>query len=313
MWCIVSSRSVCNVPHFKPEDIIRKLYGYACGDNFAERSCLETGGADTGVCRYGPKNRVYAADLFRVAARDSVVNFAPFVTWMMSTLNLAQTLHIVCAAYPISERTCVDLSEDTIFNASLANVNNMLAEVSDNMQSAIDCFCPCKRLQLVALTVPDDEPGASFAEVLSIQINGVETINPIDRNGDGEFVVPDAFKVDLTTFNMLPSYTRSDGKLQLYVKERDAAILNTDDEYSGEFDANLEQGQPSDDSEWEYYYTCIKENETLISGQVVQIDSDGNAYYEIEPQIFYIGNAAFDTGYVFHIRVYDAPEENCAP
>jgi hypothetical protein len=43
-------RETCHVPHYKPEDIFRNLYGYACGDKGANRDCNAVNGGENHLC-----------------------------------------------------------------------------------------------------------------------------------------------------------------------------------------------------------------------------------------------------------------------
>lgn len=52
-------RATCHVPHYKPEDIFRNLYGYACGDKGVDRDCKAENGGENHVSVMGDITSIY--------------------------------------------------------------------------------------------------------------------------------------------------------------------------------------------------------------------------------------------------------------
>lgn len=90
------NRFACNELDFTPADIIRNLYGHACGDNdFSDRCGSENGivtvgrtpyrnGENTGACKYGAKKQGYLLDTFW-SSTTSIGRFRQFASFVSYT------------------------------------------------------------------------------------------------------------------------------------------------------------------------------------------------------------------------------------
>jgi hypothetical protein len=140
------------VPHYKPEDIIRSLYGYACGNFTTSRPKLEDGklvggvvydcnivtNADRGLCNYGQKKRNDIFQLFLQDADYQSLKFQDFSQWMISALLLAQFHYYSCL--PMETISCTDRAIDPIFNQTGQELSKAITEASKNIAAVQYCF-----------------------------------------------------------------------------------------------------------------------------------------------------------------------------
>jgi len=158
--CVTSLiRDACNEPHFRPIDVFRRLYGYACGAAGSSRSCEDDEGKGTGSCPHGPKNRQYLLDDFRAAAFDGCAasgkeQFIEFGRWLLSAMLESMFLHSVCLDSDLL--SCPNGVDDQVFTESLEEMQLAALEVSDNIERAQECFCRCKKVTLTEIFIDND-------------------------------------------------------------------------------------------------------------------------------------------------------------
>ena len=119
-------------------DVISLLYGHACGsvDKWPAR-CEVGGGANTGVCIHGTKQRSYLLDKFRLGEGGSLARLKEFRGWMMSTMMQALYLQAVCL--PIEANTCpseIDPVSDANMKMSVNAINETIEIFQNPLKSA---------------------------------------------------------------------------------------------------------------------------------------------------------------------------------
>jgi hypothetical protein len=115
-------RSTCHVPGFRPNDVFRDLYGYACTeveDNF-------------GNCQYADKKRFDIFEESKTNANGSIVFFRNFGHWLLNAMTEAMFLHTVCLPF-IGEGSCLLPEDDLVFHESLDSMKMMFKEVGEKI------------------------------------------------------------------------------------------------------------------------------------------------------------------------------------
>lgn len=152
-----SRRSACNDKQYKPQDIFRILYGYACGSK--PRACEADAGSDKGPCKYGARNRQYLLDVFKSDANGSIPAFDKFTRWLSQAMLEAMYLHTVCL--DDNPNYCPTTLSDPVFEKTLSDMTDAFTEVANNLGEVADCFCsPCRRVTIVKVKTPIDGPDA---------------------------------------------------------------------------------------------------------------------------------------------------------
>lgn len=132
------------------------------------RSC---GGANTGVCMHGTKQRSYLLDKFRLGEGGSLARLNEFRGWMMSTMMQALYLQAVCL--PIETNTCPS-EIDPVSDANMKMSVNAINETIKIFKEAEECICPCKQLYLKTVTVGITDGGGEVEgwTYIGVQRNG---------------------------------------------------------------------------------------------------------------------------------------------
>jgi len=136
-----SYRAACNVPHFTPEDIIRNLYGYACGDatkDTPRTDCTITQTKNRGTCSYGRKKR---NDIFFLYVEDSQKLTNPlniFKDWLLRSMWLAFFHFQACL--PPESASCNVKIEDPVYIQTTNDLALAISEVVDNFDRVEHCF-----------------------------------------------------------------------------------------------------------------------------------------------------------------------------
>jgi len=173
-------RFSCNELKYRPEDIVQFLYGHVCGDAvWDENRCQKSKkGSLAGDCKFGRKQASYLFDEYRkssdcdaedgsICENASALYLQNFQNWILGAMSQAIFLQAVCI--PLDEKQCPTL-DDPIFDARYSNSINAYEEALANIQGAISCNCPCKRVRLSEIYFGGSDAG-DHAEV-RIAING---------------------------------------------------------------------------------------------------------------------------------------------
>ena len=132
-------RAACNVPQHTPEDLFRQFYGFACGDNAADRECDAGQGEDTGTCKFGVQRRQYLLDIYHdEEGKDIVTNVQGFGRWILNAMLLAQFHYNSCL--PADAASCNDPFTDPIRKKTSHNLQLAFEETADNVQNRLDCI-----------------------------------------------------------------------------------------------------------------------------------------------------------------------------
>jgi hypothetical protein len=112
----------------------------------AETIQQEINRANTGACKFGPKNRLYTLDNFKAKILNGESNFAEllsFQNFILAALSEAFYLTLVCL--DINEDSCLDSMVDPVFKHNVADFTSAFTEVTFNtdLQSRT---CPCKQV-----------------------------------------------------------------------------------------------------------------------------------------------------------------------
>jgi len=126
----------CNVPFRSPADILRNLYGYACGDkgNVTDCNVIQI----AGQCRYASRKQNFLVDKFVDFAKLNVKEFSAFSTWLRSSMMLALFHHGACL--PLEQSSCNDKTVDPVFNKTTQELEAAVDEVIDNLGRVEYCF-----------------------------------------------------------------------------------------------------------------------------------------------------------------------------
>jgi len=159
-------RFSCNELESKPEDVVRNLYGYACGDkDFGSKNRCDTAlanpGEGTGRCKYGPKKENYILDTFLKTSSD-VVDFRKFASAMKGALLQALFLQAVCLP-PIAD-SCSAIGTDFIRQQAMEQSVKAVEEVETNLEKSEDCFCPCGELELKSFKLDDPDTNSFVSD-----------------------------------------------------------------------------------------------------------------------------------------------------
>ena len=127
-------RAACNVPHRRPQDIFRDLYGYACGDNGDNYEC---GSKGWGECRYGTKKEQFLLDTYLDVANYDVEKIKTFNYWLRATMVQAAMFYSYCPSLQVS---CVDHATDPVAEAERTNMELAFREVNYNLDRAVACI-----------------------------------------------------------------------------------------------------------------------------------------------------------------------------
>lgn len=175
--CIfVLDRNACNNGLYRAEDVVRILYGYACGDGYTKsdgskkRECSAQAGMDVGTCKYGAKARNYLLDVYRDTSKGNTVDFNRFGRWLRSAMAQALFLQTVCL--PPDPKFC-RFPNDAIFEEKLTNSIKAYVEVRENLEWVNTCSCPCKIVKL-----------NSIEGVTEATLDPPLTIQSVEWNGD---------------------------------------------------------------------------------------------------------------------------------
>lgn len=176
----LSFRLSCNELKYRPEDIVQYLYGHVCGDRDwdMDRCQKSRRGSLAGTCKYGRKQASYLFDEYRkssdcdpedgtICENASALYLQTFQNWILGAMAEAIFLQAVCI--PLDEKQCPTLN-DPIFDTRYKNSIMAYEEAYANIQGAISCSCPCKRVRLIEIKLEGDDAG-SYAEA-RIEING---------------------------------------------------------------------------------------------------------------------------------------------
>jgi hypothetical protein len=139
-YCLpsISRRTVCNTPQQTAADIFRELYGFACGETGANRTCAASDGVETGQCQYGFKKRLYMLDVYNDLAGGDIIKFRTFSLFLPRALLLAQFHTGAC---PTAEAaSCTDAFTDPIRKTIASDQVAAFNEVLANLNRTEECF-----------------------------------------------------------------------------------------------------------------------------------------------------------------------------
>jgi hypothetical protein len=288
----------CNVPQFRPEDILRRLYGYACGEAITTRSCRAPAGTGTGKCVFGPKNRDYALDTFRELDVTNPGVIVSFGNWLIAAMVQAYSLHVLCLN--ADPNACTDTSADPIFRRTSDAITDAITEISANVEASVSCTCRCKRIELVGFEPYDGVGGGSDeAEITAFQINGVTVSwSPAgtEKRNDCMSSSPrksyQLFPTGEKT-NMIPPGENPDGSNIFYSTGKFGVGVQEANGICHPWHSYHTISKIFAPHEWKYDEYCLREGDTDA-----EVDIEGNVYI---PVILTLD----DDNTKVQIRVYD--------